>query len=166
VGTEKIQIVGWSSGSTSRLRSQGDLTILLTTSDGKVINTRDLFFDANVPAGNVVLNKENNYEFEISFTLPSTNGGKLIKTMKFRNGNMVWIWTFSLLILRRLWQIMNTSLPGKAAFDTLNATASTKQISERLMLMPETNWRMSMQNRSIKRNKKIFRGYRLDCGQE
>jgi YidC/Oxa1 family membrane protein insertase len=65
---------------------RGDLTILLTTSDGKVINTRDLFFDANVPAGNVVLNKENNYEFEISFTLPSTNGGKLIKTMKFRNG--------------------------------------------------------------------------------
>ena len=65
---------------------KGDLTILLTTSDGKVINTRDLYFDANVPDGHVVLNKENNYEFEISFTLPSTNGGKLIKTMKFRNG--------------------------------------------------------------------------------
>ena len=65
---------------------KGDLTILLTTSDGKVVNTRDLYFDVNVPIDHIFLNEGNNYEFEISFILPASNGGKLIKNMKFHSG--------------------------------------------------------------------------------
>lgn len=61
----------------------GDLAVLLTTSDGKVINTKDLFFDVRAPGDRVRL--DGNFEFEINFILPASNGGRLIKTMKFRN---------------------------------------------------------------------------------
>lgn len=61
----------------------GDLTILLTTSDGRVINTKDLYFD--VQTQNNIIRIEGNFEFEIIFTLPASNGGQLVKKMKFRN---------------------------------------------------------------------------------
>lgn len=61
----------------------GDLAVLLTTSDGRVINTKDLYFDVQSPMDNVKI--EGNFEFEIIFTLPASNGGKLVKKMKFRN---------------------------------------------------------------------------------
>jgi YidC/Oxa1 family membrane protein insertase len=61
----------------------GDLTVLLTTSDGRVINTRNLFFDVQTTSNNVKI--EGNFEFEIKFTLPASNGGQLVKKMKFRN---------------------------------------------------------------------------------
>jgi len=63
---------------------QGDLTVLLTTSDGRVINTKDLYFDVSASSDKIQI--EGNFEFEIIFTLPSTGGGNLIKKMKFRNG--------------------------------------------------------------------------------
>ncbi len=63
---------------------KGDFTILLRTSDGRVINTKDLYFDV-AAAGNQV-RLENNFEFELIFTLPASNGGQLVKKMKFRNG--------------------------------------------------------------------------------
>jgi YidC/Oxa1 family membrane protein insertase len=61
----------------------GDLTVLLTTSDGKVINTKDLYFDVRTAGDRFRL--EGNFEFEITFVLPASNGGRFIKTMKFRN---------------------------------------------------------------------------------
>ena len=61
----------------------GDFTILLTTSDGRVINTKDLYFDVQASNNNVKI--EGNFEFEITFTLPASNGGQLVKKMKFRN---------------------------------------------------------------------------------
>ena len=63
---------------------RGDLTALLTTTDGRVINTRDLYFDAS-PVGSTV-QLEGKFEFEINFTLPSANGGSLVKTVRFRDG--------------------------------------------------------------------------------
>jgi YidC/Oxa1 family membrane protein insertase len=62
----------------------GDFTVLLTTSDGRVINTRDLYFDVQAPAEHI--KGDGNFEFEIIFTLPASNGGQLVKKMKFRNG--------------------------------------------------------------------------------
>jgi YidC/Oxa1 family membrane protein insertase len=62
----------------------GDLSVLLTTADGKVIDTRDLYFDARAAGDNVRL--EENFEFEITFVLPASNGGQFIKKMKFKNG--------------------------------------------------------------------------------
>jgi YidC/Oxa1 family membrane protein insertase len=61
----------------------GDFTILLTTSDGRVINTKDLFFDVQTSSDMVRI--EGNFEFEIKFILPASNGGQLVKKMKFRN---------------------------------------------------------------------------------
>jgi len=64
--------------------SSGDFNVLFTTKDGKVINTSDLYFDTDVVNPHIVVN--DNFEFEISFRLPASNGGMLIKTMKFKNG--------------------------------------------------------------------------------
>ena len=61
----------------------GDFTILLTTSDGRVINTKDLYFDVQTPSN--IIKIEGNFEFEIKLTLPASNGGQLVKKMKFRN---------------------------------------------------------------------------------
>ncbi|MDD1779422.1 MAG: membrane protein insertase YidC, partial [Candidatus Helarchaeota archaeon] len=63
--------------------SAGDLTILLTTTEGRVINTKDLYFDVQAPGYN--LRPEGKFEFEIIFTLTASNGGKLLKKLKFRN---------------------------------------------------------------------------------
>lgn len=62
----------------------GDFSILFTTTDGRVVNTRDLYFDISTPSDRVQL--EGNFEFEIIMTLPASNGGRLVKKMKFRNG--------------------------------------------------------------------------------
>jgi YidC/Oxa1 family membrane protein insertase len=61
----------------------GDFTVLFTTSDGRVINTKDLYFDVQTPTNNVKI--ENNFEFEIKLVLSASNGGQLVKKMKFRN---------------------------------------------------------------------------------
>ena len=61
----------------------GDFTVLQTTTDGRVINTKDLYFDVQASSNNIKI--EGNFEFEIIFTLPASNGGRLVKKMKFRN---------------------------------------------------------------------------------
>jgi YidC/Oxa1 family membrane protein insertase len=61
----------------------GDFAILLTTSDGRVVNTKDLYFDVQASSENVRI--EGNFEFELNLTLPASNGGQLVKKMKFRN---------------------------------------------------------------------------------
>ena len=63
---------------------KGDFSVLLTTSDGRVINTKDLYFDVITSSSHVQL--EGSFEFEVTFILPATNGGQLVKKMKFRNG--------------------------------------------------------------------------------
>ena len=55
----------------------------LTTSDGRVVNTKDLYFDVQASRNNIRI--EGNFEFEIKLTLPTSNGGQLVKKMKFRN---------------------------------------------------------------------------------
>ena len=64
--------------------NKGDFTVLLTTTDGRVINTKDLYFDVQAPTKHVLI--EENFEFELICTLPASNGGQLVKKMKFRNG--------------------------------------------------------------------------------
>jgi YidC/Oxa1 family membrane protein insertase len=63
---------------------RGDFTVLLTTSDGRVINTKELYFDVITSSSHVQL--EGSFEFEATFILQATNGGQLVKKMKFRNG--------------------------------------------------------------------------------
>ena len=61
----------------------GDLGLLFTTGDGRLINTHDLYFDADVSFDYV---KVENFEFKIKFTLPSAGGGRIVRHFTFRNG--------------------------------------------------------------------------------
>lgn len=71
-----VQFVDYGSG--------GDFNVLFTTKEGKVVNTGDLYFDTDVSETHIVV--EENFEFEIKFQLPATNGGALVKKLKFKNG--------------------------------------------------------------------------------
>ena len=64
----------------------GDLSLLFTSIDGKLIDTRDLVFDVSGPRwSNVKLTGTDSVK--ISFTLPVQNGGRLVKSFTFRNGS-------------------------------------------------------------------------------
>lgn len=67
------------------LKKGGDLSLLFATSDGRLINTRDLYFDASDNGFNehVVGTGE---EYDLKMVLPVVGGGQIIKTLKFRNG--------------------------------------------------------------------------------
>ena len=63
---------------------RGDLSVLFTTTDGRMINTRNHFFSAQIPVGGkVVLTGDD--RFEIRFVLTASEG-RLVKTLTFKNG--------------------------------------------------------------------------------
>ena len=64
----------------------GDLSLLFTSRDGKLINTRDLMFDVSGPRGrSVTLQGEDSVT--VTFTLPVSTGGRLVKRLTFVNGS-------------------------------------------------------------------------------
>ena len=64
----------------------GDFGLLFTSADGRLINTRELFFDAAFSNfRTITLSGEESYEAVL--TLPTENGGSLVKTLKFANGS-------------------------------------------------------------------------------
>ena len=64
--------------------SKGDFSLLFTTSDGKLINTRNLFFDVQTQFGNTItLSKDD--EQTIDFVLQGSSG-KIVKSLHFKNG--------------------------------------------------------------------------------
>lgn len=64
----------------------GDFGVLFTSADGRLINTRELFFDAAFSnSRTVTLSGEESYE--VVLTLPTENGGSLVKALKFTNGS-------------------------------------------------------------------------------
>ena len=72
-----VQMVNYEKG--------GDLNLIFTTSDGKLVNTKELFFDLRA-AGRSIDLRGNNFEFEIIVELPIAGGGSLQKSYKFLNG--------------------------------------------------------------------------------
>jgi len=63
----------------------GDLSLLFTTSDGKLVNTRTLFFQAEFrPWQHVVL--KGNDSISVELVARASNGGRIVKTLKFKNG--------------------------------------------------------------------------------
>ncbi len=65
--------------------SGGDFSLLFTSRDGKLINTRSLFFNATLPpTGNIHLTA--NEEYSIDFVL-NAGSGRIVKTLRFRNGS-------------------------------------------------------------------------------
>ncbi len=72
-----VQLVDYKKG--------GDLSLLFATSDGRLINTRDLYFDvAGVGFDQHVVSAGE--EYELSLVLPVVGGGQIIKTLKFKDG--------------------------------------------------------------------------------
>jgi len=70
-----VQLVDFNSG--------GDLSMLFTSSDGKLVNTSVLYFDASYhPWTTVELTGDQT--FTVDFTLPVEGGGKLIKRYTFK----------------------------------------------------------------------------------
>ena len=66
-------------------KSGGDFSLLFGTSDGKLVNTSDLYFDASFRNWQEV-KLEGEEEYRVALTLPSSNGGEIVKTFVFRNG--------------------------------------------------------------------------------
>ncbi len=62
---------------------RGDYSLLFTTSDGRLVNTRDLYFDAEAPGDSIVLT--GNQQCELTYTLPASGGGKIVKRFTFTN---------------------------------------------------------------------------------
>jgi YidC/Oxa1 family membrane protein insertase len=67
------------------MKKGGDLSLLFATSDGRLINTHDLYFDAafTEPQQRILSGNE---EYSLNLVLPTTNGGKIVKTLRFKNG--------------------------------------------------------------------------------
>ena len=64
--------------------SKGELSVRFMTSDGKLVDTRDLYFDVPTPRTIELSGEE---ERELRMVLPASNGGQLIKIFRFRNGS-------------------------------------------------------------------------------
>ena len=64
---------------------KGDFSLLFTTSDGRLINTRDLYFDLTHTGGRRV-KLERDEELTVDLTLPTTSGGRIVKRLRFKNG--------------------------------------------------------------------------------
>src|SRR3989304_2108121 len=65
--------------------SRGDFSILFTTTDGRLINTRDLYFDIQQFWGEKrTLSGEET--FTVDLVLPAVRGGRIIKRLTFQNG--------------------------------------------------------------------------------
>ena len=62
----------------------GDFSLLFTTSDGRLVDTRDLYFDVSTQAKTITLSGTD--ELEIAYSLPASNGGKIVKRFVFKNG--------------------------------------------------------------------------------
>ena len=62
----------------------GDYSLLFTTSDGKLVDTRDLYYDADTPGGTITLSGQDSVA--LTYILPASNGGRIVKRFVFRNG--------------------------------------------------------------------------------
>jgi YidC/Oxa1 family membrane protein insertase len=63
---------------------RGDFSLLFTSSDGRLVDTRDLYFEVDNQLNDVILS--GNQQFELAYSLPASNGGRIIKRFTFKNG--------------------------------------------------------------------------------
>ena len=66
-------------------KKNGDLSLLFATADGRLINTHDLYFERG-ESGSAQRIITGNEEVDVSLVLPATNGGRITKTLRFKNG--------------------------------------------------------------------------------
>jgi YidC/Oxa1 family membrane protein insertase len=65
---------------------RGDLSLLFTSTDGRLIDTHDLYFRSSFPAGSV-LTLTGNDSTTVDFTLPAGDHSALVKRLVFTNGS-------------------------------------------------------------------------------
>jgi YidC/Oxa1 family membrane protein insertase len=75
---DPVQLVEYDKG--------GDLSLLFTSSDGKLINTRDLTFDLAGPAWQRI-ELSGSDSVTLAFALPANSGGRLVKKFTLKNGS-------------------------------------------------------------------------------
>lgn len=63
--------------------TSGDFSLLFTSSDGKLIDTRNLYFVTDAPSSHIYLSDDK--EFKIDFVL-NAGPGRIVKTLTFKNG--------------------------------------------------------------------------------
>jgi YidC/Oxa1 family membrane protein insertase len=66
-------------------KKNGDLSLLFTTADGRLINTHDLYFD-RAESGALRRVITGSDEVNVVLVLPAANGGRITKTLRFKNG--------------------------------------------------------------------------------
>ncbi len=64
---------------------QGDLSVLFTSQDGRLINTHDLYFTTPLPS-NDQITVSGNESYSVDFTLAASQSSALIKRLTFTNG--------------------------------------------------------------------------------
>jgi YidC/Oxa1 family membrane protein insertase len=67
----------------------GDFSLLFTSSDGKLIDTRDLYFQTDSPSSHVRLSGDKEFKIDFILNVPtglSAGSGRIIKTLTFKNG--------------------------------------------------------------------------------
>jgi YidC/Oxa1 family membrane protein insertase len=74
---QPVQLVDYKEG--------GDLSALFGTTDGKLVNTHDLYFETDRRTWDRIT-VTGDEEQQLRLTLPASNGGKLTKIYTFRNG--------------------------------------------------------------------------------
>ncbi len=63
----------------------GDFSLLFSTTDGKLVNTKGLFFEAVIPpGGSVFLRGEDEYSLDLVL---KAGNGRVVKTLRFKNGS-------------------------------------------------------------------------------
>ncbi len=65
--------------------SGGDFSLLFTSTEGKLINTKGLYFDAPLPSSGTV-RLSGNGEYSLDFIL-TAGPGRVVKTLRFKNGS-------------------------------------------------------------------------------
>jgi YidC/Oxa1 family membrane protein insertase len=66
-------------------KKNGDLSLLFTTTDGRLINTHDLYFE-RAGAGSAVYTIGGTEEVVINLVLTAAQGGRITKSLRFKNG--------------------------------------------------------------------------------
>ncbi|MCX6145367.1 MAG: membrane protein insertase YidC [Ignavibacteriales bacterium] len=66
-------------------KKNGDLSLLFATADGRLVNTHDLYFERG-ESGSLQRVITGNEEAEVKLVLPTSNGGRITKTLRFKNG--------------------------------------------------------------------------------
>ena len=74
---QPVQLVDYDRG--------GDLSLLFTSSDGKLVNTRTLYFEMAVPPWKT-MTLENGGSFSVDLVLPMGEGKKIVKQFTFTDG--------------------------------------------------------------------------------